>query len=105
MHQARLDRRERMLSIWMQGRLGERETVNWGISTVRQARGVSRESTLALLEFLEQSAHAQEAPAIHKIWRLLSTAARETLQQDSLLVMYEIREKIQNGTLRAADID
>lgn len=105
MHQSSLDRRERMLSIWVQGRLGERETVDWGISTVRQARGVSRQSILALFEFLEQSARAQEPPAISKVWRLLSIAAKETLQQDSLLVMFELREKIQKGTLRTTDID
>jgi hypothetical protein len=105
MQPARLDRRERMLSIWVQGRLGERETVNWGISTIRQARGVSRKSTLDLFEFLEHSAQAAEPPVIYKIWRLLSTAVRETRQQDAMLVMYHIREKIQNGALQAGDID
>jgi hypothetical protein len=102
MYPSELGRREKMLSLWVQGRLGERDTVGWGISTLKQARGLSRPSTLALFEFLDSSAKNTESAATAKIWRLFNIAAKEAPDSRT---SYEIKNRFDNAALETADID
>lgn len=105
MLQARLDKRQRMLSLWVQGRLGERETVKWGVSTSKQARGQSRQTTIELIEFLSQHAQTSEPAPIAKIWKLFATAARDTPDSDVVHTLYEISQKISQAKLISEDVD
>jgi hypothetical protein len=102
-----LPQRERLLSLWAQNRLGERETVEWAVTALMQIRGELGAGTVALFDFLESHAHesADLSQTIKKVWNLLRIVAKESADQPNSLFMYEIRERINNRTVRSDDVD
>jgi len=102
-----LRQREYLLSLWAQDRLGERKTVEWATTALKQIRGDLGADTVALFEFLDRHAHESKSllPAIKKLWRLLRIVASDRADREGILVVYDFKRKIDQGNLRLEDID
>jgi hypothetical protein len=102
-----LRRREYFLSLWAQDRLGERKTVEWATTALKQIRGDLGADTVALFDFLDRHAHESERlpPAIKKVWRLLKIVATDRADRESISVIYDFKRKIDQGNPRLEDID
>jgi hypothetical protein len=107
MMQRGLGEREQLLSIWVQDRLAERDAVEWAVTALKQVRGDLGASTVALFAFLDRHAHERQelSPSIKKLWHLFHTAATDGASQDGILLIYEIKQRLESGTVRTDDID
>lgn len=103
-----LGHRERLMSLWAKDRLGERATVDWAVTALKQIRGTLGEQTAALFEFLSNQAQQNIALSddLKKVWRLLYAAAKDGLgQNDSFMAIHEIKKNIKEGTISSDDVD
>jgi hypothetical protein len=98
---------ERLLSLWALDRLGERETVEWAVTALKQIRDGIGVGTVSLFEFLDKHANerADLPPQLKKIWRLLRVVAEESTGQKNVPFLHDARQKINSGTIRIDEMD
>jgi hypothetical protein len=102
-----LGRRERLLAIWVQDRLGERAAVKWAINFVARVRSGISDETADLLEFLARHAQQQESlsASTRLVWQLLHHAAKGRRSGGNWHDFYRVRERAKQGQVQQEDIE
>lgn len=95
----------RLLSSWIEDRLGEREAVNWAVKALSRVDPVLDGHTLELITYLEDQARKNKdlPDSIKNIWRLLTVAARNSDSQIDFADLMNIRGRMIDGTLGIND--
>lgn len=101
MHEG-LGDRERLLTIWVQDRLGERAAVEWATKALKRIRAEVGSGGTTMFKFLDKHANesAEFTPATKKVWRLFKIVAFERASKPSLFKLYEVERKIDQKSVR-----
>jgi hypothetical protein len=101
-----LSHREHLLSLWVQDRLAERETVMWAVDALKKIHGSLGAESVSLFEFLDLHAAESEglSNSFKSLWRLLSKVARESVFPENIASIYQLKSKIKAGQVRPEDL-
>lgn len=102
-----LAKRERALSLWIEGRLHERAAVDWAVKALKKIRGELGNEELDLFAFLDSHAAKQIelASDIKKLWHLLHIAAQQSSGPFGRHLSFELHQEIQADHIRPETIN
>jgi hypothetical protein len=98
--------RERVLAIWAENRLGEREAIDWAVLALKSIRGELGSDMIALFSALERQAQSADVnDSVKVVWRLFKTAATDSSFSDSFMSLHRLKEKLEVGSVDLADVN
>jgi hypothetical protein len=95
-----------LLSLWARDRLAERETVSWAIGALMKIRGNIGTESVPLFVFLHSYVERSELQdSLKLLWLLFKKVAQESVYQEDVRSIYDLKAKFARGHIHSEDID
>ena len=96
----------RILAIWIQNRLGEREAVAWAVRAIERVGRHFGQDIVDLLDFLDEQAERDESLSnnLKLTWRMLRVAAHERQRREEWWEIERYKQAIDTGRFRVENI-
>ena len=100
-----MNRRNHLLALWIENRLGERGAVIWAVRALRRTADSSSQEVVSLLDYLAQHAEqdANLTAPIKLTWHMLRVAAHEHRGREQWWRVEEYRRKIDTSQFFIVD--